>query len=97
MFRDQAIPSLTLNLLHRPKVELFNNQIVLLDELLFFFPCYKISTNNIILFVHIVFLIPDYDSDDEPPCLPGGNSDSDSEDEEKNGRPAAKSSRPGVC
>jgi len=36
----------------------------------------------------------DYDSDDEPPCLPGGNSDSDSEDEEKNGRPAAKSSRP---
>ena len=41
-------------------------------------------------------MIPDYDSDDEPPCLPGGNSDSDSEDEEKNGRPAAKSSRPGV-
>ena len=42
-------------------------------------------------------MIPDYDSDDEPPCLPGGNSGSDSEDEEKNGRPAAKSSRPGLC
>ena len=41
-------------------------------------------------------MIPDYDSDDEPPCLPGDNSGSDSEDEEKNGRPAAKSSRPGV-
>ena len=57
----------------------------------------KISSNNIILHVDIVLVIPDYDSDDEPPCLPGGNSDSDSEDEEKNGRPAAKSSRPGVC
>ena len=62
-----------------------------------FFSCSTISSNYIILHVDIVFLIPDYDSDDEPPCLPGGNSDSDSEDEEKNGRPAAKSSRPGVC
>ena len=61
-----------------------------------FFSCSKISSNIIILYVDIVFLIPDYDSDDEPPCLPGGNSGSDSEDEEKNGRPAAKSSRPGV-
>ena len=61
-----------------------------------FFSCSTISSNYIILHVDIVLVIPDYDSDDEPPCLPGGNSDSDSEDEEKNGRPAAKSSRPGV-
>ena len=63
----------------------------------FFFSCSKISSNIIILYVDIVLVIPDYDSDDEPPCLPGGNSGSDSEDEEKNGRPAAKSSRPGLC
>ena len=40
-------------------------------------------------------LLLDYDSDEDPPCLPGDNSGSDSEDDEKNGRPAAKTSRPG--
>jgi len=36
----------------------------------------------------------DYDSDEDPPCLPGTNSGSDSEDDEKIGRPSAKTSRP---
>ena len=40
-------------------------------------------------------MLLDYDSDEDPPCLPGDNSGSDSEDDEKNGRPAAKTLRPG--
>ena len=43
----------------------------------------------------MISLLLDYDSDEDPPCLPGVNSGSDSEDDEKNGRPAAKTSRPG--
>ena len=39
---------------------------------------------------------PDYDSDEDPPCLPGANSGSDSEEDEKSGRPAAKTLRPGA-
>ena len=56
-----------------------------------FLPEYE---NNELIPCMISFL-PDYDSDEDPPCLPGNNSGSDSEDDEKNGRPSAKTSRPG--
>ena len=58
-------------------------------------PTQGLSTQIKLNFSGMISLLPDYDSDEDPPCLPGDNSGSDSEDDEKNGRPAAKTSRPG--